>query len=178
MTPLRSTASDQSSAPLCLIDISRVARPFRFVSIANYFMLVACIWGVAATVEAPFTSHLDVSTIVGTLIAMAVFGYAGWVAWHNIGVLNSVLNPHTNRALWVVGIFGMLIALAVLPAFSRHGVDEAAFKESIHDGVPGVDVGVRSFCGAHFAGAGAPAVNAGNEHNTEKLPPANFAAVS
>jgi len=104
--------SKSIARPLRVVDISRVVRPFRLVSLANYFTLVVCIWGPAATAETPFTSHMNFVTVVVSVIAIGVFGYAGWVAWHNVGVVNSVLNPHTNRAMWLLGGLMTLVALA------------------------------------------------------------------
>lgn len=130
MASPRVVSPNPSQEALRVIDISRVARPFRFVSLANYFMMVTCIWATAGMLEMPFTTHMDVWTTFFTLLAAAVYAYAGWVAWHNIGVLGALINRHTNRALWVLGVFITLMALSQLPLLRHADFDSEAGKEA------------------------------------------------
>jgi len=93
-----------------VIDISRVASPFRFVKYSNYLLLVVGTSGLVGAVDSVFTSRFDFYSCVWGVVLSAFYGSCAWLGWKNIGVLESVVHRHTTLALQAVSLFSGALA--------------------------------------------------------------------
>jgi uncharacterized RDD family membrane protein YckC len=123
--------SAHEEGPLRLIDISRVARPFRLLSFGNYFLLIGGIEGLLGVLGTAFTSSFDTYTGIFLLIASAEYGFCAWVGWRNIGVLGAAVHRYTMAALLSLALFAAILSgvfgfqLANLPSMDAKGGKEA-----------------------------------------------------
>lgn len=106
----------QSPSPettkLRTIDIQSVSRPFFWVQSANLTLL----WMATLMIFGVIAQALKSGSItVDELIPVVIIGFASWVAWRNVTVLNAVLQPLTLTSLLIVSTYGVFVSVIALP---------------------------------------------------------------
>ena len=117
MASAPSVAPEARPEPLRVIDISRVARPLRFVGYGRYLLLIISIQAIIGCAETLVADSKESAAVVGALIGLVIFGFCAWVGWKSIGVLNSILYSNTLWAYLLIccaGGFLLITQAAVL----------------------------------------------------------------
>src|ERR1051326_7977422 len=107
-------ARTPSAGFLRVIDISRLSRPFRFVSWATYFLILVGINGVIDTSITTVTTKWTVGASGFPLFFIALSAYCAWTGWKTMGVLGAVRNKHSRIALAALGVTFLAVGLGSL----------------------------------------------------------------
>jgi hypothetical protein len=179
-----STHARSPADSVCLIDISLIARALRFVSFTNYCMLVVCGWIAVGCITALFGSQTAPAFALNAALA-AVYGFAAWVGWRNIGVLGAVIHPYTKPALFILSLSSALLVLGMWPDLADDRLGEDVFVGLLviafvalvaiggllalvvldHSRIPGIGVSLRAFLRQSLA--------AQEAHKAHRLPAAS-----
>jgi uncharacterized protein (TIGR03382 family) len=121
-----------------IIDVSSVSRPFFWIKWANVFIL-----SIAVTV--PFTllgsllkGEVDINFLAFFLPYSLVLGFAGWIAWKNVTVLNAVIQPWSLTSLFLLGAcaFGITALLSILLLFAA--ATQHSNEQEINERISGI----------------------------------------
>ncbi len=116
------------------IDLTRPARPFRFIKWANYVLVIFSMSQLIAFVMM-FVTAQAITAGPGDLfilIAIAIYAYAFHVGWTNIGALNAVLRPQTLIALVMLTAYSLLAGAILMFGFLGAPIaEDAASMEKV-----------------------------------------------
>src|SRR5687768_10749917 len=101
------------------VDLTRIARMFRFVRISHFYLVLGGVSSGFATLQTLLASGLDLQMLLFAAVSSGVYGYCLWVGWNSIGILEAVLRPEALRAFVILGFYSAF--LAVLSFFASGG---------------------------------------------------------
>src|SRR5262249_38855737 len=114
------------------IDISSIPRLFFWIKWGNVFIL-------SIALQAPFVllanllkGEVDVSLLAFFLPYSVVLGFAAWIAWKNVTVLNAVIQPWTLTSLFLLAAWelGVALLLIILVAGGTQNLNELEMKSN------------------------------------------------
>jgi hypothetical protein len=97
---------------LRVIDISRIAWRFRFVTFGMYLMTVVSVATIPGLIQAAFIERPSVLEFAIMTVLLGLYLFCAWVSWKNLSHINAVVHPQTIPA------FVTMIVLSMLTVFT------------------------------------------------------------
>lgn len=94
-----------------IIDIDSVADPFLWVQATNLLIIILALYAPFELLFSFIHGEVDIAFLISLLLYFTVLGFAAWLAWKNVTVLNSVVQPWTMTSLVTLATFSLVSAL-------------------------------------------------------------------
>lgn len=95
------------------IDITKIARALRFLSLGNFLLLIVCGLEVVREIAMALFVDLDLESLLILQLGLTVHGYCVWVGWSNNGAFGAIRSTHVKSALLMLAVLSLIAALTV-----------------------------------------------------------------
>jgi hypothetical protein len=114
------------------IDISSIPRLFFWIKWGNVFILSIALQAPFVLLAKLLKGEVDVSLLAFFLPYSVVLGFAAWIAWKTVTVLNAVIQPWTLTSLFLLAAWalGVALLLIILVAGSTQNLNELEMKSN------------------------------------------------